>query len=53
MLRKIVDTITGAIEGDFESYYRGIHRRTRDGGPTLDEARRDYRSAIRSHYVAW
>jgi len=53
MLRKIVDTITGAKEGDFESYYRGIQGRTRGTGPTLDEARQDYLSALRSHYGAW
>jgi hypothetical protein len=53
MLHKIVDAVMTTSVGGFESYYRSLQRRTRQGGPSLDEARQDYLSVLRSRYQAW
>lgn len=53
MLRKIVDAVMTTGVGGFESYYRSLQRRTGHGGPSMDEARQDYVTALRSRYQAW
>ena len=53
MLHKIVDAVMISSAGGFETYYRSLQRRTRIGGPSVDEARQDYLSALWSRYQAW
>ncbi len=48
MFHKFIEAMreTTAPAG-FEGYMRSLGARRINGGPTIDEARRDYRSAIR------
>jgi hypothetical protein len=53
MLHKIVDAVMTTSKGGFETYYRSLQRGTRQGGPSVREARQDYVSALQSRYQAW
>ena len=45
MFHKFVRVIKGITsDGSFETYINGLHRDPRSGGPTFDEARKDFRA---------
>ena len=47
MMRHITDVLSVVPTG-FESYFANLQRRNVRGGPSADEARRDYLAALRS-----
>ena len=52
MVHRFVSTIRHLGEGSpFENYLRSVQRTRRSGIPTVDEARKDYTSAMRSEIV--
>ena len=53
MLHMIVDAVMITSKGGFETYLRSLQRGTRQGGPSVREARQDYLSALHSRYAAW
>ena len=50
-MRRIADAVMWAGMTDFESYYRALQRRTGLGGPSFEEAKRDYLSSFRYRYL--
>jgi hypothetical protein len=55
MFRKVIEVLQemshlGDRVSEFESYYANVQRETVSGGPTIDEARADYRAA---HMTNW
>ena len=48
MLSKFISTVSRVGRGsDFDIYVKNLNRNGISGGPTADEAKRDYRNAIR------
>ncbi len=50
MVHRLIDRIFSAVsESEMERYYSSVYTRRgfAAGGPTIDEARRDYRAVVR------
>ena len=50
MVHRFIDRVFGAVsESGMERYYSSVYSRRgfASGGPTIDEARRDYRAVVR------
>lgn len=51
MFRKAIKSIKPARNSGFTAYMSNLNRMHRAGGPTADEARKDYSAAARSETV--
>ncbi len=50
MINTILGRLPVRLNSDFEYYLRNLERRSAHGLPSIQEARRDYRAAVRSRH---